>query len=69
MIESPLIKELAAEFKLEALQKFLEARFGPLPAEVSTALKGIDDLTRLDQLIDWAGRCPDLATFQARLTA
>jgi hypothetical protein len=69
MIESPLIKELVAEGKQEDIQRFLKARFGPLPDEVSSALKSIEDIPRLNELIDWSARCPDLAAFHARLTS
>jgi hypothetical protein len=69
MIESPLIKELVAEFKQEDIQRILEDRFGPLPAEIGSALKRIEDIARLNELLVWSARCPDLAAFQARLTS
>jgi hypothetical protein len=69
MIESPLIKELAAEFKREMLLEFLEGRFGPLPSAVSDDLRKIDDVDRLTALGRWAAQCPDLAAFRTRLTA
>jgi hypothetical protein len=69
MIESPLIKELVAEFKQDMILQFLEGRFVQLPAALADELRKIDDLDQLNALGRWAAQCPDLAAFQARLTA
>jgi predicted transposase YdaD len=50
--------------KRESIVRFLTARFGPLPPDVSPA---VDDEPLLDELIDLAATCPDLAAFRARL--
>ncbi len=71
MIESPLLDELANEAKAQGIQDaiayVLKERFGITPPELVTALRGIQEETRLQQLVLWAGQCPDLAAFQARL--
>jgi hypothetical protein len=69
MIESPLIKELVAERSHEMILQFLEGRFNAVPVEIAEALRKIDDVQRLNALAKWAAVCPDLAAFQARLTA
>jgi hypothetical protein len=63
MIESPLIQEIVAETKHEAILTFLRARFGSVPEPVVSALRSIQDVHRLDELVDLAGRCPDLESF------
>jgi hypothetical protein len=72
MIESPLLDELLHEnaalaFQL-AIQKFLAGRFGTLPLDIVTAIRSIQEKSRLEQLASWAGECADLAAFRTRLT-
>ena len=67
MIESPLIKELVAESKQEDIQRILEDWFGPLPAETGSALKRVEDIARLNEMLVWSARCADLAAIQSRL--
>jgi hypothetical protein len=77
MIESPLIDEIVSKAKLEAkseathknIIRFLEGRFGPVPHDVENAVLATEDMARLDDLVKWAGACPDLAAFRARLEA
>ena len=69
MIESPLIQELMAETKHKDILRFLAARFGPIPKDLATALQNIQDTERLDNLVEWAGLCPDLEAFRGRLSA
>ncbi len=68
MIESPLIQELIAENSQKHIVRFLTARFGTVPQEIVTALRNIQDEQRLDSLVEWAGLCPDLEAFRARLS-
>ena len=67
MIESPLVKELVAGARQKDLRRFLTSRFGVVPQEILNAIRAITDEARLDELIDWAAQCPDLAAFRARL--
>jgi hypothetical protein len=67
MIESPLIQELLAERMHKALLDFLGARFGSVPQNVETALRAVEDESKLDELVRLAAVCPDLETFHARL--
>jgi hypothetical protein len=67
MIESPLIKELMAERTQEVLVRFLQGRFGPVPLAMATQLRKIHSEKKLNDLIDHAARCPDLASFRERL--
>lgn len=56
MIESPVLQEWFAEREIKTLQgvvlKKLESRFGPVPADVSAAVRVVSDTTRLEALID-----------------
>jgi hypothetical protein len=68
MIESPLIRELQAESRHKDILRVLNFRFGPIPTDVSTGLRAITEDNKLDELIDWALRCPDLDAFRSRLS-
>jgi hypothetical protein len=72
MIESPLIEEIVtrakSEGKHEALLEFLKSRFEPVPPEIITAVQQIVDNAKLEDLIKWAGRCPNLDAFRSRLS-
>ena len=67
MIESPLIQELVAEHRHKDILRFLAARFGSVPPEIATALEGVQDEAKLDDLIDWAARCHSLDEFRTHL--
>jgi len=69
MIESPLIQEIVSRTKHSAIVRFLAARFGPVPQDIVTILQTVSDEQRLDELVDWAGRCPDLDAFRTQLSA
>ena len=68
MIESPVLKELEQEWKAEAtaeamvkakvedILSVLDARLGPPPPDVQEAVRGIQDVPRLDALVREAGR-------------
>ena len=64
MIESPLIQELQAEFthkgKQESVLVVLEARFGPVPEDLRTAVQRVQHESALLALTRLAARCPDL---------
>ena len=73
MIESPLIQEIVARTRHEKTQelivRFLTGRFGPLPLDLAAELRTIADEPKLDDLLEWATRCPDLDTFRAKLSS
>ena len=69
MIESPLIQELVAERAHKDILRVLNARLGSVPPEIATALEGIQDEAKLDELVDWASRSPSLEAFRSRLGA
>jgi hypothetical protein len=50
-----------------AIEGILEARFGPVPAEVSAALRSITDANRLQRLNTEAACSPDLDAFRRAL--
>ena len=72
MIESPLIQEIVDEATCKAVRtsvlRVLTARFDPIPSQIGAALQSVTDRGRLNDLVDWAVRCPDLESFRARLT-
>ena len=67
MIESLLIQELVAERMHKDILRVLNARLGPVPPEIDTALEGVQDEAKLDDLIDWAARCHSLDEFRTHL--
>jgi hypothetical protein len=67
MIESPLIKELLAEDRQQAIMEVLTTRFGAVPQKVRKPLRSVVDLKRLTGLIRFAVECPDLEAFRQRL--
>ena len=69
MIESPLLQEYLAKRSHKHIAKVLQARFGPVPLDVTAALQAITAEGRLDDLDDLALRCPDLDAFRAGLLA
>jgi len=73
MIESPLVQELMAEVVAERAHKdilrFLAGRFGLVPHEIAATVQSIQDEAKLDELVDWASRCPSLDEFRIRLNA
>ncbi len=69
MIESPVLQELLAEQMQKAIVRVLTSRFTSVPSETGAALQPIQDPDKLDQLLDWAVRCPSLEAFRSRLSA
>ena len=71
MIESPWLKEMfeesIAEKQRQDIVLFLRGRFKSVPEEVGTALRGVTDPDRLQELTLWAGQCTDLDAFRTRL--
>jgi hypothetical protein len=67
MIESPLIKELEAEFTHKTILRFLEGRFGPVPEDVQAAVQRIQDESALDAMTLLAARCPHIDAFRRGL--
>jgi hypothetical protein len=83
MIESPMLQDIADDIRAEIADKVraeeqadtrrkdilrvLTVRFTTVAPEIATALQRVDDTARLDELIDWAVRCPDLDAFRQRL--
>jgi hypothetical protein len=68
MIESPVLKELMAEntrkTKQEDILQFLVARFGRKARTLRPAIKAIEDVERLKDLLNQCARCPDLESFK-----
>lgn len=67
MIESPLIQELLAQRSHDDILQFLEGRFGVIPPKITLALRAVQEEDKLRELARFAGVCPDLAAFQARI--
>lgn len=72
MIESPVLEEWFREREIGALQrvvlKKLDARFGPVPADVSASVRIVADQLRLESLLDAAYVCASLDDFRHALT-
>ena len=72
MIESPLLDELFAEREVkvfrELVLKKLEARFGPLPPDISASVRVVPDRPGLEALLDAVYSSHSLDDFRARLT-
>jgi hypothetical protein len=64
-----LVAEKLAALKQEWLEAILKDRFMTVPADITSALKTIDDEATLDGLMKWAVRCPDLEAFRVRLAS
>jgi hypothetical protein len=67
MIESPLIQEIVAEARAKSVLRVLSRRFGAVPQDVDAAVRGIQDDTRLEGLLDAAVDCADLEQFRTAL--
>jgi hypothetical protein len=75
MIESPVLKELRAEWTHEgaveavrqSIVKFLEARFGPDARALEAELKSVGE-DRLDDMLKLEAKCRSLASFRKRLS-
>lgn len=83
MIESPVLQELLAETRaearaeakaearteatLDALLAVLRGRFEAVPPDLVATLQSVRDSEELRRLLDVAVRCPDFATFRAKL--
>ncbi len=77
MIESPLLKELKAEWtqeakveaKIEVLMTFLVGRFGSKAKALETEIKGIDDEARLQALVEHAATSRTLDSFRKHVAS
>jgi hypothetical protein len=72
MKESRMLRRIRQEGELAArradILRVLRARFqAEPPLEVASALDAVDDLSRLEPLLDLAATCRDLAAFRAAL--
>jgi hypothetical protein len=67
MIESSIIAEYQAEGMHKMVLGLLRTRFGPIPADMRTALTSIYDHERLFRLNMVAAHCPDLNAFRREL--
>jgi hypothetical protein len=71
MIDSPVLDEVKTLIRVRALRESvvvaLEARLGPVPADIQAKLSAIADEARLQALHRLAVTCPDLEAFAAGL--
>ena len=71
MIESPLLTRWLRENAIATRQKMLleavEIRFGPVPEDISAAVRVIDDETELYNLLHVLLGCGELMAFRAAL--
>jgi len=67
MIESPLIKELEAEFAHKSILLVLESRCGSVPEDVRAAVQRLSDESALRDITVLAARCPDIDAFRRGL--
>ncbi len=71
MIDSPLIRDLVTENTQhtmhEGIRLVLVGRFDTVSDALVARIKSVRRKPELDALIQYAGMCPDLAAFEARL--
>jgi hypothetical protein len=67
MIESPMLRKMIAEARHQDILGFLKGRFGTVPRDLSRHLRAILDEDKLNQLVVFAGQCPDLSAFREAL--
>ena len=63
MIESPLIQEV----RHRDILMVLRTRFASVPDDIESAVQGIYDPSRVDELLQLAASCPDIETFRAHI--
>jgi hypothetical protein len=63
MIESPLIQEV----RHRDILMVLRMRFASVPHDIESALQGIYDPSKVDELLQLAASCPDIETFRAHI--
>jgi hypothetical protein len=74
MIDSPLYQQVveeaerkgATEARRQDILNFLMSRFGPAAKDLEVELKAVE-FDRLDDLITFAAKCRNLASFRKRL--
>jgi hypothetical protein len=73
MIESPVLDGFAKYVEQRSLQKailhLLRDRFGPVPPDLDTRVRGIQAEDALLRLITAAGTCADLDAFRTQLSS
>lgn len=73
MFESPVLIELFEERDVKTrrgvLLEILETRFGPVPSDVSAAIRVVDDITHLKGLQVHAVRASSIDNFRTQLTS
>jgi hypothetical protein len=71
MIESPLLDRILAQKERQTKQadilRVLKARFGSVPDDLAEKVRAINDLSRLEELLDFTANCHDLEAFRLRL--
>lgn len=67
MIESPVLRDLVAEYRQTDILLILRQRFGEVPADLEAALKQVREPARLDRLIGAAVSCEDPDAFRAQM--
>jgi len=64
MVESPLIAELLAHAKADALLRVLGKRYRELPEELAASIRGCTDGDQLDRWLDALGEAQTLEQFR-----
>jgi hypothetical protein len=71
VLEIPLLDKMIARHETERQRRdivcVLATRFGTVPPEITAALQGVSEETRLEKLLAWSAACPDVDAFRARL--
>lgn len=69
MLEFPAIQEIVYETLHKSILAVVNARLGPVPADLEAELKAVTDIDKLDELVKVVAVCPDLASFRTKLHA
>jgi hypothetical protein len=67
MIESPMVKELIRDERLQTIRRILDRRFGSEARSLQASLDSIANLKKLEELVASSTTAPQLESFKKQL--